>query len=153
MAPVRTVVTFRSTVFNTTEEKDSFINPGCFGDDVAKWLMEKLRGRDVHTADEPDSEDFGWYFTFRYSDIEYDFVISYRPGEGEIEGDWIGWLERRRGLLASVFGLRKKGIQPEAAQALHEVLSASADIRDVRWHFQKDFDADREEDGAPTPSG
>ena len=40
---MRTLVTFRSSAFNTTQPKDYFINPGCFGDDVAKWLMGELR--------------------------------------------------------------------------------------------------------------
>ena len=151
MAPPRTIVAFRSTAFNTTEEKDYFINPGCFGDDLGKWLIRELRSRGLHTDDEPDSEDFGWYFTFRVGDLEYDFVISYRPGDGDPEGDWIGWLERSKGFLASMLGLRKKGIEPEAAQAVHAVLSASPQIREVRWHFRQDFDAGREELASQTP--
>jgi hypothetical protein len=151
MAAVRTLVTFRSTAFNTTEEQDHFINPGCFGDDVGKWLIQELRTRGLQTDDEPDSEDFGWFFTFEVGDLEYDFVIAYRPGDGEPEGDWIGWLERRKGFLASVLGLRKKGIQPEAVGAIHEVLSGSPQIHEVRWHFPGDFHAGREELGSETP--
>jgi hypothetical protein len=148
---MRTLVTFKSTAFNTTEEKETFINPGCFGGDVGKWLIQELRARGFHTDEEPDSEDFGWYFTFRVGDIEYDFVIAYRPGDGEPEGDWIGGLERSKGLFASMLGLRKKGIQPDAAGVIHEVLSGSPQIREVRWHVRKDFDAGREELGSPTP--
>lgn len=44
---MRTLVTFKSTAFNTTEEKETFINPGCFGDDVGKWLIRELRSRGV----------------------------------------------------------------------------------------------------------
>ena len=40
--PVRTVVTFRSSAFNTTESKDYFINECCFGDDAARWIIERL---------------------------------------------------------------------------------------------------------------
>jgi hypothetical protein len=39
----RTVVTFESTAFNMAEPKDHFINPCCFGDDLATWLIEELR--------------------------------------------------------------------------------------------------------------
>ncbi len=151
MARLRTVVTFRSSAFNTTEEKDYFINPGCFGDDVGKWVIQELRTRGLHTDEEPGAEDFGWYITFQVGDLEYCFVISYRPANGEPEGDWIGWLERSKGLFASMLGLRKKGIQPEAAQAIHAVLSSSPQIREMRWHFQKDFHAGREELASERP--
>src|SRR5580700_9256202 len=40
---VRTVVTFESTAFNLAEPKNCFINPCCFGDDLAKWLIGELR--------------------------------------------------------------------------------------------------------------
>ena len=33
---MRTVATFRSAAFNTSEARPYFINPGCFGDDLAK---------------------------------------------------------------------------------------------------------------------
>jgi hypothetical protein len=35
---IKTVVAFESTAFNMAEPKDYFINPCCFGDDVATWL-------------------------------------------------------------------------------------------------------------------
>jgi hypothetical protein len=59
---MRTCVTFNSAVFNTTQTKDYFINPGCFGDDVCKWLTEEFRANGVETDKGPDQEDFGWYF-------------------------------------------------------------------------------------------
>jgi hypothetical protein len=39
---MRTIATFNSDAFNTTEEKDYFINPSCFGDDAARWLLNSL---------------------------------------------------------------------------------------------------------------
>ena len=38
----RAVVTFGSAAFNMAEPKDYFINPCCFGDDVANWLIGKV---------------------------------------------------------------------------------------------------------------
>lgn len=149
---MRTVVTFKSAAFNTTESKDYFINPCCFGDDVAKWLMAELKQRGFQTVGEAGQEDFGWYFTFQAGGIEHDFIIGFRPDEEEsAEGDWIGWLERRTGLISSLFGGRKRGIQPAAAQAIHAVLTGSPQIQDVRWHERQDFDSGREELGSPQP--
>jgi hypothetical protein len=58
---VRTVATFESTAFNMADPKDYFINPRCFGDDLAKWLIDELRKQGLETDDEPGQEDFGWF--------------------------------------------------------------------------------------------
>src|SRR6185312_16833361 len=57
-----------------------------------------------------------------------------------------------RGFVASMFGGRKRGIQPTAARGIHEILSNSPQIRDVRWHFRRDFDAGREKWGRLPPN-
>ncbi len=104
----KTVVTFKSTAFNFSEPKEYFINACCFGDDVAKWLMKQLNEKGFQTAKAPGQEDFGWYFIFQAGGIEHCFVIGHRPGDNSEKGVWIGWLERHRGLIASLFGGRKR---------------------------------------------
>jgi hypothetical protein len=149
---VKTLVTFRSSAFNTSEAKEYFINPCCFGDDLAKWLTEQLRSKGYQATEVPRQEDFGWYFGFSVSGIEHCFVIGCRPGDNNEEGLWIGWLERSRGFIASLLGARKRGIQPTAVRAIHEILSASPQIREVHWHFEHDFNSGREELGTAEPS-
>jgi len=147
---IRTVVTFESTAFNMTEPKDYFINPCCFGDDVAAWLIRELRREGMGTDDKPRQEDFGWYLNFEAAGIGHTFVIGHRPN-GETEaGTWIGWLERKRGLIGSILGGRRRGIHASAAQAIHRILSGSPVFRKVRWHFQRDFDS-RVERGTSSP--
>ncbi len=149
---MRTVVTFQSDTFNTSEQREYFINPICFGDDAAKWLISRLREMRVATDDGPRQEDFGWYFNFRLSAGEYCCVVGYRPGESEDDpGLWITWLERRLGLLGSLIGGRNRGIDPSAIEAIHQALSGSAQIRNVRWHNKKDFDEGRDEFGSEVP--
>jgi hypothetical protein len=145
---IRTIVTFESTAFNIVEPRDYFINPRCFGDDVAKWLIGELRKQGEETDEKPGQEDFGWYLNFEVTGTGHCFVIGYRPTRETEAGTWIGGLERRRGLIGSVLGGRKRGIQPSAAEAIHRILSSSPLIRDVRWHFQRDFDDGYEERGA-----
>jgi hypothetical protein len=149
---VKTVVTFKSSAFNISEPKEHFINPGCFGDDVAAWLAEQLRDKGYQAANFPGQEDFGWYFSFLVDGIEYCFVIGHRPSEENGEGVWIGWLERSRGFVASLLGGRKRSIQSSAARAIHEILASSPQVRDVRWHFRHDFDGGREQIGTSDPS-
>lgn len=145
---VRRNFIFQSTAFNTTEPKDYFINECCYGDDLARWLIERLRARGVHTEEEPGQEDFGWYLSFRIGEGKYDLVIGYRPGDEGESGDWIGTLERRAGLIGSVFGARKRGIQPDAPEALHAVLSTASEVSNLRWFT----DEENEDDSKTTPT-
>ena len=151
-AEIRTIVTFKSPVFNMTEPRSYFINPCCFGDDVAKWLLRELQSRGLEADTEPGQEDFGWYFNFQVDGMPHTFVIGHRPGDESTEGTWIGWIEGRSGLLGSLLlWARSRGISPVAPQTLHLVLSSSPQIRDVRWYFRRDFDKGHEDLGASAP--
>jgi hypothetical protein len=72
-------VEFKSTVFNTTEERSYFINPGSFGDDVASWFIAELPRQGVTVDKEPGQEDFGWYMYFYANAKRYCLLISYQP--------------------------------------------------------------------------
>jgi hypothetical protein len=147
----RTVVTFKSEAFNTSEPKPTFVNPECFGDDVAAWLIGQLRARGLETSEAPGAEDFGWYVRFRYRETPYCAVVGYRAEDGPDGGDWVLWLERDAGFFGSLLGRRNKGIGREAAELLHEILAGSDDLRQIHWHFKHAFDAGREEEASPTP--
>jgi len=131
---MKTEVHFRSTAFNCTEPKDYFINDCCFGDDVVRWLIQQLRAQGIQTDDEPDQEDFGWYLTFHVGGTEHCFIISFQPNDPATGDQWLGWLERQSGLLGSLFGGLKRGILPEAIQAIDTALKASPDIQRITWH-------------------
>jgi hypothetical protein len=147
---IRRNVIFQSTAFNTTETKDYFINEGCFGDDLARWLIDELKTRGIQAEPEPGQEDFGWYLTFRIGQTDYDFVLGYRPGENG-KPDWMCTLERSAGLVGSLFGARKRGIKPHALELIHSILSSSPQITDVRWFTDEDYRA--EKNGQKTPFG
>ncbi len=151
MTKLRTYVTFKSDAFNTTEPREYFINPTCFGDDVAEWLMVKLRRRGISTGEAPRQEDFGWYFSFQVDFVDHDFVLGYRPGGESEAGFWIGWLERKVGLISSLLGGRRRGISSAAAEAIHVELTGSREITDVRWHYEDDVRGGREGLGAESP--
>ena len=128
---MRTEATFRASPFNTSEVKAYFINPCCFGDDLAKWMMARLRAAGVHTSDQPRQEDFGWYFEFEVPGAKHCCVLGYQ--EGHPEGQWHLWLERSRGFLGSVLGMRKRGIDAAAVQALQDILAKAPEIRELEW--------------------
>jgi hypothetical protein len=145
---IRRNVIFQSTAFNTTESKDYFINECCFGDDLARWLIEQLNARGIRTEPEPGQEDFGWWLTFRVGATDYDFVLGSRRGNND-KHEWMGWIERSRGFVGSLFGARKRGIKADAVEVIHAILSVSPKISDVRWFSNEDFN--KEENGQMTP--
>ena len=53
--------------------------------------------------------------------------------------------------MGSILGGRKHGIRVSAAEVIHRILSSSPLVRDVRWHFQRDFDTGHEERAASSP--
>ena len=118
---------------------------------MARWLITELQSHGVATDSELDQEDFGWYFSFRHGDTEHQFIIGYRPGSGEEPGTWIGWVERRAGLIGSLLGARRRGIEPTALRAIHDVLASDRRVSSVRWHRKTDFDATNENAGASEP--
>src|ERR1700737_2947979 len=52
-------ILFRSSHFNLSKVREHFINPCCFGEDLAAWLIPKLAVKNIETA-KPYQEDWGW---------------------------------------------------------------------------------------------
>jgi len=144
---LKTVLAFKSSAFNTTERRSYFINDCCYGDDAAGWFITRLRALGFETDDKPRQEDFGWYFGYRTADGRYTFIIGYSPEE---PGDWICWIERDVGFLASLFGGREKQIAHSAVDAIRAAVDQQHEASDVRWYTRMNFAAG-ETDPSPTP--
>jgi hypothetical protein len=114
--------------------------------------FESGSGRGVSRPVSPPRRDYGRYLAFRPGPTEHLLVVGYRPPDGPEPGVWIGWLERKVRFPGALLGGYKRGIGVEAAEAIHTALSASPRIARVRWHHPDDFDAGREENGAPEPT-
>ncbi|HYV46066.1 MAG TPA: hypothetical protein VFA20_14450 [Myxococcaceae bacterium] len=126
-------VTFRSDRFNTSQPREYFINPDCFGDDVAAWLIGELRSRGIDVDAEAGQEDFGWYVRYRVNGIPHCFVLALIPPDGVGRACWAGWFERDAGPLATLLGGRKRGITTDAVRIVRDTLESSPIIRDVEW--------------------
>lgn len=120
---------FRTSAFNTSEVRPYFINDCCFGDDLARWMISRLRAAGLDTDPEPGQEDFGWYFGFTVADEKHCCVLGFQ--EDDPEGIWHLWLERSRGLLGSLFGRRSRGISEAAASAIEAVLLEIPGLRNL----------------------
>src|SRR6187399_2844310 len=121
---MKTEFRFFSTAFNITDPQDYFINECCFGDDVARWLAARLQEQGLQTT-EPGQEDFGWYFTFSIGEAEHCVVIGFQPNDLTVGDQWLGSVERQKGLFGSLFGGRQRDILPEAIEAIDTALRSS----------------------------
>ena len=140
---MRKEASFRSSAFNTSEVRDYVINECCFGDDLAKWMIDRLQKAGVETDDEPGQEDFGWYFGFKAAAGTHCCVLAYQ--EDEPEGVWHLWLERSRGLFGSLLGRRGHGIDDFAVPVINDALVSAPEIRELKW------DTTSEPAAGPTP--
>jgi len=152
MDDVRTFVTFNTSLFNTTEEKENFINPCCFGEDATNWIMEHMPTEGFILDEEPDQEDWGWYFDVRLGEITYQICIGFIPAEEEKgQGNWLVFIVRHVGFFRSLFGKVKKHFAKEVPLAIHKALSSSTEIKNIRWLYKKEFGTANEEKGESHP--
>lgn len=68
-------VSFRTRLFDNKEVKPHFINPICFGEDVAAWLIARLP-QPPFVISEPIQEDYGWGFWTQINDEPYWTAIA-----------------------------------------------------------------------------
>jgi hypothetical protein len=123
---VRNGVRFKSTLFNSSDVKDYFINDCCFGDDLGAWLKPRLAAQG-YAVEGPDQEDWGWYLTCDKDQSRHYLNLGWSADE-----EWLMWIERRRSLSDWIRG-RNKEAAPQLARDLHAILSADPAIVDLRW--------------------
>lgn len=135
--PVRTVATFASARFNTTEEKASFVNPGCYGDDVVVAVLEALREEGLDVDPEPGAEDFGWFGRFEPGPNDpHDLIVVFQPEDDAGAGTWLVHIERSGAPLSANRRRRGGAVQSAAVSAVHGVLARMEGVHELRWHFE-----------------
>jgi hypothetical protein len=132
-SPELTVAVFESAAFEHAEPKEHWINPCCFGEDLAHWLAEELRPRGVQ-VEEPGQEDFGWYLDVVVNSERSCLVIG-----SDGEGTWYIVVERACGFVGSLLGGRHRAVGTRTVALLEEVLTDAAEVRDLRWATWKAF--------------
>jgi hypothetical protein len=138
-ATLRTHVTFRTSRFNQTEVRPYFINPNCFGDDRAAWLVSGLHERGWTDLSEPWQEDWGWQTSTARGGRKY--LISVGSTEEDAPG-WLVHVQEHTGLLARLRGKAGPGALRELLDAIHQVLMTGPEVEHIRWHFEDVFMGD-----------
>ena len=85
-------ISIETDLFEHREVKSHFINPCCFGEDFAGWLLGQLadlRGAGF-TLSEPIQEDYGWGFWVSRDRDHFWIALSY-CGDGPTEepAEWV----------------------------------------------------------------
>lgn len=129
---MKTLVTFKSSAFNTDPNIDRYL----LGRDIAQWLIDELRSRGIETDTEPRQEDFSPYFNFKLpNEADCQFFVG-RMDDGD---QWLGgWI-------------KGPAVSPNEINVMHQILSTSPKIQDIKWHEESDFNKGREDLGSPTP--
>lgn len=129
---MRDHVTFLSDAFNLTEVRENFINPCCFGEDVAVWMIERLRAHpDLEVTPEPCQEDWGWEVFLSCRGRRFFIGI----GQYEMD-DGLGWLcfvESRLPFYMRWFGLMDDAEKQVVCDALGVALEGHGGITAIHW--------------------
>jgi hypothetical protein len=126
-------ILFTTSRFNASKVGDHFINPCCFGEDLAAWLQTKLRDKGID-ASSPGQEDWGWYVYARYEGAGYFLGMNVNetdaPGNAD-DGEWRIMGERKRSFWQRI---RKQGLitKDDALLGLiRRIVQAESDFTDV----------------------
>jgi hypothetical protein len=125
---------FRTPRFNLSLVKEHFINPCCFGEDLAVFLQSELAKNGFQTQ-VPGQEDWGWYLPVSRGSDRYYLDISGIPDEeGSVsnEGEWRIMVEKRRSIWDRLTGCNVIANDDPLFLMVQILLRAQPDFRNVR---------------------
>ena len=126
-------VLFQTGRFNLSKVGDHFINPCCFGEDVAAWLTTRLASKGVATA-AAYHEDWGWELPANRGVERYYLCIGGNSDDlpaNPDQGEWRIIVEKRRSIWQRMKGAGKISADDEMVRVLEEILT-EPDIRGLR---------------------
>jgi hypothetical protein len=101
-------ILFKTSRFNLSKVGEHFINPCCFGEDLAAWLRTKLSDRSIEVR-QPYQEDWGWELPAKQGSDSYYLCMSGNSDNSanKDEGEWRIIVEKRRSIWHRVSGVGK----------------------------------------------
>ena len=126
-------ILFKTNRFNLSKVGEHFINPCCFGEDLAAWLRIKLSERNVEVR-ESYQEDWGWELPATQESDSYYLCMSGNSDElstNKDDGEWGIIIEKRRSIGQRLRGVGKIAANDKMVGTIEEVLRAEPAIREV----------------------
>jgi hypothetical protein len=135
-----THVTFVTKLFNTEDVREYFINPRCFGDDCAQWLIDLLILQGVDAVDEkPAQEDWGWFFNIVAGRQNFMVCVGLLEDE-DSPNTWLLFIESQSGWLSGkLFGRSGDAELLSVCRGVDRALKSSTDISVVRWYTEENW--------------
>ena len=130
-------ILFETDRFNVSEVKEHFINPCCFGEDLAEWLRQRLAEKGV-TAGTPGQEDWGWYLFAQQDSQRYFLGMGGYPGKGGLgknDGEWRIIVEKRRSIWEKLRGRNKITATDPVVSIIEDILREQPDVRNLSRDF------------------
>lgn len=127
-------ILFRTSRFNLSVVKPHFINPCCFGEDLAQWLSGKLTEKKIE-ASQPGQEDWGWYLKTSQSGNSY-FLgmngVADKNSAHRDEGEWRIIVQRKRTLWEWFTRRGRITDRDPLILAIQAILHSESEFRDIR---------------------
>lgn len=126
-------ILFESDRFNVSDVKEHFINPCCFGEDLAEWLRQELIKKGL-TASTPGQEDWGWYLLVEQDSRRYFVGVGGFQKEGAVdpnEGEWRIMVETRRTIWERLRGRNKITSTDPILSLIEGLLHEQSDVRNI----------------------
>src|SRR6516225_6174855 len=102
-------ILFKTNRFNLSKVGAHFINPCCFGEDLAAWLRVRLIKMGIETR-QPYQEDWGWELPAKLPSGSYFLCVSGNSEGSSAEkddGEWGIIVEKKRPLRQLLTGKGK----------------------------------------------
>ncbi|MDX9971742.1 MAG: hypothetical protein RBU21_02000 [FCB group bacterium] len=126
-------ILFETNRFNLSEVKDHFINPCCFGEDLAAWLRGALAQKGI-TASEPGQEDWGWCLGLTHEGASYIIGVGGNSSESASDpnhGEWRIILGKHRSLWDKLTGKNRQTADDPVSVVILEILRSQPDFQNV----------------------
>jgi hypothetical protein len=127
-------ILFNTDRFNLSKVGKHFINPCCFGEDLASWLRQKLASENVQSS-QPYQEDWGWELPVLHGRDAYYLCMSGNAQESKTnkdDGEWRIIVVKRRSLWQRLKGSGEIATNDALVQMVERILSTEPGIRAVR---------------------
>ncbi len=127
------MILFKTNQFNLSKVGAHFINPCCFGEDLAAWLRVKLTELGIETR-EPYQEDWGWELPAKVPRGAYFLCMSGNSENSSADkddGEWGIIVEKKRSIGQMLTGKGKIASDDEMVRTVEEILTNERAIREV----------------------
>lgn len=131
---MRVDILFETNRFNLSKVKSHFINDCCFGEDLAHWLSQKLKLKNINATD-IFQEDWGWGFYVVIENQTY-FIgiggVSDGADNDSNQGEWRVMIEKKRSFVEKILGKNKLTDNENIVTLIKNILNGENDFKNIK---------------------